>query len=663
MKNKVLAMLLALCMVMSLLPATMLTVSAAGADGEEPEESAAVSEAPEESEAPVESTAPSAAPTPVPTCGTCGCSPKCEDCASECGCATRPCGKPGCTFVKCGDKTCQYYGTYHEAGNHTEDLECNPNLSTCSKDKDTSGHELTCPTVCKDVPGCTKGQGHTGAHEGTNLPCTGDEKCGADKHAADCKSDAAVEASAAVTLTPSAAVTETVDGVANVETKRYGKTTVILERLMKAYFDCTCVNEAHASPAPSAEPTDAPCTATVEVEIPVKIKVEVQYEWTVEYVKDQYGNYVKDNGALVENANVTAANKAAAEKAVDPDPEASAYDTAFTNALSDAEDVYELQHPNLICEDCEDHQVVAEVKVCTMARNCPADTHEDNCLKLCTGDKDCPNDAGVATAHQVTYVIVKTTLASGDTAEAGSYDAKSLAAAEAKALNAIEKAKETAEFSYVVVAVYCPAAGIPDSVVVTADGEDVEEPTDTTDEAKVPEKAEDFADLKGDEWYAEELTELIEKGIFIGSKNAEGKYAFNSTGNVTLKEMVVLLSRVAGEDLVTTGDGATWFVAALNWATEAGLVEGVEDGTLARKDVVLTLWRLAGSPEVEDAESVLADFEDAAELEGDHLTAMAWAVSNEIIKGDGDTGLLKTDDNITRAEMVTVLNRYSKLEK
>ena len=48
-----------------------------------------------------------------------------------------------------------------------------------------------------------------------------------------------------------------------------------------------------------------------------------------------------------------------------------------------------------------------------------------------------------------------------------------------------------------------------------------------------------------------------------------------------------------------------------------------------------------------------------ARLEGDYLSAMKWAVEKGIIKGDGDTGALKADANITRAEMVSVLTRYS----
>ena len=702
MKKRILPALLALCMVMSLLPATMLTASA-----DEVTKCPDCGCSPICEECRAEEAEATAAPTPTPTAAATpaptetqavsddpqqGVAAQAEGDEGEGSCPCKA-GAPGtghscgssCKFQICGVKECPNYEKYEDVtavdhSNLSTGTVCNPHLGYCSKDKEAEDHDPEkCPAICTDVPGCTKGQGHKGTHKMTSI-CSNDERCGATSHVSTCPSEGAkASAAPAVTASPAPTAQATlVPGLAAVDTKRAAKTTVTIQRIMDAYFDCQCVNEAHDDPAPSAEPTAVACpnTADPDADPPkgihrkftVSIEVEVAYNYDVEYFKDEYKQYVVQNSAPVEDKDGTAANqkkaKADAEKKAEKDinPKSTDYDDAFEAELDKVKASYEALN-KLYCEACAAHQ---DVVTCTMARDCPLITgHEANCLKLCTGNEKCPNDAGVATAHQVSYVIRKTTKASGDVEyEPGSYDAKSVAADAASALNAKAKAdageRNDPTYSYDVVAKYCPVAGIPDSVVVTADGEDVEEPTDTTDEAKVPEKAEDFADLKGDEWYAEELTELIEKGIFIGSKNAEGKYAFNSNGNVTLKEMVVLLSRVAGEDLVTTGDGGTWFVAALNWATEAGLVEGVEDGTLARKDVVLTLWRLAGSPEVEQD---LADFEDAAELEGDYLAAMKWAVANEIIEGDGDTGLLKTDANITRAEMVAVLNRYTKLEK
>ncbi len=329
-----------------------------------------------------------------------------------------------------------------------------------------------------------------------------------------------------------------------------------------------------------------------------------------------------------------------------------------------------LQGENPFCADCK----ADVVKACTGTVDCAEDFHKKDCLSQCTMDSTCKNTTGNPAAHKETYTLkyVLTTVTRTDGTETTTVgdettvaDLADYAAVQAKLeeIVAIDDAPEGPDADgtlsksarYTVITVHCPKAGVADSTVLGATDEG--ETTDPTDpEVKAPEKAEDFSDLKGDEWYAEELTALMEKGVFKGSLD-DGKYSFNATGNVTGAELVVLLSRVAGEDLVTTG--TEWNKAATEWAAEAGYTEGVDittTGKMTRQDVILVLWRAAGKPASEQS---LEDFADAEGLEGDYLSAMKWAVEKGIIKGDGDTGALKADANITRAEMVSVLTRYS----
>ena len=339
-------------------------------------------------------------------------------------------------------------------------------------------------------------------------------------------------------------------------------------------------------------------------------------------------------------------------------------------AKTKAENAAKAEEGATVCKDCK----AAETKACTGTVDCTADFHKDDCLSQCTMDGTCENTTGNPAAHKETYTLkyVLTTVTRTDGTETTTVgdettvaDLADYAAVQAKLeeIVAIDDAPEGPDADgtlsksarYTVITVHCPKAGVADSTVLGATDEG--ETTDPTDpEVKAPEKAEDFSDLKGDEWYAEELTALMEKGVFKGSLD-DGKYSFNATGNVTGAELVVLLSRVAGEDLVTTG--TEWNKAATEWAAEAGYTEGVDittTGKMTRQDVILVLWRAAGKPASEQS---LEDFADAEGLEGDYLSAMKWAVEKGIIKGDGDTGALKADANITRAEMVSVLTRYS----
>ena len=349
-------------------------------------------------------------------------------------------------------------------------------------------------------------------------------------------------------------------------------------------------------------------------------------------------------------------------------------------AKTAAENAAKAEEGATVCKDCK----AAETKACTGTVDCTADFHKDDCLSQCKMGDTCENTTGVPSAHKETYTVAWTLTVTAYTRDPGTGNVTStktttngseenipdmagvqtfvnskVAIDENNADEFYSGAEDTKWVSkicrYKVTTVHCPKAGVADSTVLGATDEG--ETTDPTDpEVKAPEKAEDFSDLKGDEWYAEELTALMEKGVFKGSLD-DGKYSFNATGNVTGAELVVLLSRVAGEDLVTTG--TEWNKAATEWAAEAGYTEGVDittTGKMTRQDVILVLWRAAGKPASEQS---LEDFADAEGLEGDYLSAMKWAVEKGIIKGDGDTGALKADANITRAEMVSVLTRYS----
>ena len=177
------------------------------------------------------------------------------------------------------------------------------------------------------------------------------------------------------------------------------------------------------------------------------------------------------------------------------------------------------------------------------------------------------------------------------------------------------------------------------------------DPTDPTDPAE-PEapKAEDFTDME--EWMAADVQVALDKGWLQG----EGE-TFNGRGVTTGTTIAAVLARMDGETIT----GADWDKDALAWAEGKDVFEGVEltGESMARKDLVLVIWRLADKPESDKA---LDDFTDVDGLEGDHLTAMKWAVENGIVKGNGD-GTITPDGSVTRAALCAMLARYDSLEK
>jgi len=200
----------------------------------------------------------------------------------------------------------------------------------------------------------------------------------------------------------------------------------------------------------------------------------------------------------------------------------------------------------------------------------------------------------------------------------------------------------------------CAVCGAPKPAMgtVTDENGNVVDPTEPTDPTtpNIPSKAEDFTDME--DWMVADVQVALDKGWLQG--NGDG--TFDGRGVTKGTTIAAALARMDGETIT----GADWDKDALAWAEGKDVFEGVEltGDSMARKDLVLVLWRLADKPESEHE----LDFTDVEGLEGDHLTAMKWAVENGIVKGNGD-GTVTPDGSVTRAALCAMLARYDSLEK
>ena len=108
----------------------------------------------------------------------------------------------------------------------------------------------------------------------------------------------------------------------------------------------------------------------------------------------------------------------------------------------------------------------------------------------------------------------------------------------------------------------------------------------------------------------------------------------------------------------------SWFVQVNRygdwpWANKNGIA-GAEFGSsfrpdrqCSRADMVLYLWRCAGSPQSFKS----AGFTDISGLDSEHRAAINWAVSEGIVTGYSDS-IFKPYETCTRAHVVTFLYRY-----
>ncbi len=148
-----------------------------------------------------------------------------------------------------------------------------------------------------------------------------------------------------------------------------------------------------------------------------------------------------------------------------------------------------------------------------------------------------------------------------------------------------------------------------------------------------------------------------------GITNGIGDGLFGSTLPCTRAQIVMFLWRAAGSPEpksaanFTDVPASAYYAKAVAWAVEAGITNGVGNGKFdpdapcTRAQCVAFLYRAAGSPKVSDT----ADFEDVAET-AYYAKAVAWAQKQDITDGVSATRFAPSHD-CTRAQIVTFLYR------
>ncbi len=203
---------------------------------------------------------------------------------------------------------------------------------------------------------------------------------------------------------------------------------------------------------------------------------------------------------------------------------------------------------------------------------------------------------------------------------------------------------------------YCSHCGASSSRTVKATGHKFEEGVCTVCGEKDPNyKAEPwvnpFPDVSPEkDWFAPYLQTVTERKLIKGDENGN----FNPSQTFGRGQLMTVLARLEGVD---TEGGATWFQKGMDWAKEKGISDGTNpEKPLAREDFVTMLWRYMGEPEIKGE----LDFPDAESIDPWARMAMAWAVENGLIQGNGD-GLLDPRGTADNSQAATILARF--LEK
>ena len=158
------------------------------------------------------------------------------------------------------------------------------------------------------------------------------------------------------------------------------------------------------------------------------------------------------------------------------------------------------------------------------------------------------------------------------------------------------------------------------------------------------------SDVPANAWYYETVEYVLQQGLFSGT----GADSFSPTTAASRAMVWTVLAKVRGKQLSA---GNPWYVSAQRWAVENRISDGFgPNEPITREQLVQMLYRLA-SPEETPSDAVLSAYPDSGSISSWARAAMAWAVENGIISGQGN-GNLAPGGQATRAEMAAMLRQY-----
>lgn len=156
-----------------------------------------------------------------------------------------------------------------------------------------------------------------------------------------------------------------------------------------------------------------------------------------------------------------------------------------------------------------------------------------------------------------------------------------------------------------------------------------------------------YTDVPADAWYSEAAAYVSSKGLMTGTSAG----LFSPEAHMTRAMLWTVLSRLDG---AAVSSGEEWYTGAQAWSVARGISDGMDpNGNITREQLVTMLWRFNGSPSSSDA---LTQFTDSASVSSYASSAVSWAVSGGLLKGD--TGALNPQGTATRAEVAAILQRF-----
>ena len=175
-----------------------------------------------------------------------------------------------------------------------------------------------------------------------------------------------------------------------------------------------------------------------------------------------------------------------------------------------------------------------------------------------------------------------------------------------------------------------------------------------------------YRDVAAGAWYSEAVAFATENGVMTGT-SAD---TFSPNLEMSRAMLVTVIYRLEGEPAVSGAahfdDVASgqWYFAAIAWASENGIANGVSDKTFApnddisREQMAAILFRYANYKGYDtSARADLSAYSDAGSVSAYAEESMRWATGAGLITGM-ENSTLSPNSNATRAQVATILMRF-----
>jgi hypothetical protein len=186
-------------------------------------------------------------------------------------------------------------------------------------------------------------------------------------------------------------------------------------------------------------------------------------------------------------------------------------------------------------------------------------------------------------------------------------------------------------------------------------------PLDGSASVKIVDNSKSFTDVPSTSWASDAVAFASGHELFQGTSETTFAPDASMTRGMLAQVLHNLENNPSG-DVLSFNDVSddAWYSDAVSWAASSGIVEGYGDDKFApnnditREQLAVMLWRYAGKPA---AAGQKASFNDLNQVSSYAKEAIAWATSNGILNGKGES-ILDPKGDATRAQVAQMLKNF-----